>query len=393
VDLDFDSSNCGGCGVACPAGTACQGGYCFTSTVCAAGANGEPCPLGPGAVAEGTCCGGSCVDTERDPQNCAWCGGTCAPGESCGGAGEGCVAPDGGRAGPGVTSACTQGTEGDFCWDQDAGADGVCCAGRCVSQNDPAACSACGVGCPACDAGCLGGTACVTSWDRCYPITCGAGSDGDACAFGPGVGEPAGSFGVDQDQPLSFHPGTCCAGACVSIAQDPANCGFCGAACGSGICATGSSAISVCVPPAPDADCPQSCAPGAVCVNGVCASASCALPAPFTDQLCAAADGAVGLCCYGPCVDISNDPQNCGGCGVNGFRCPSGQSCVHGVCSGTPAGCGLGQVGAFCNLDAGTGFLCCPGVGCIDTSADPMNCGRCGNVCSGGTSCVAGQCR
>jgi hypothetical protein len=106
---------------------------------------------------------------------------------------------------------------------------------------------------------------------------------------------------------------------------------------------------------------------------------------------CAAADGNVGLCDWDTeCIDLANDPLHCGYLGVG---CPAGRSCSHGVCSGTPPECGLGRIGAYCNLDAGLGFICCPGVGCIDVETDVANCGFCQNACDAGQSCVAGTCQ
>jgi len=46
----------------------------------------------------------------------------------------------------------------------------------------------------------------------------------------------------------------------------------------------------------------------------------------------------------------------------------------------------------FCNLDAGSSFVCCPAAGCTDTGTDPNNCGSCGFQCPPGFSCVAGSC-
>lgn len=85
------------------------------------------------------------------------------------------------------------------------------------------------------------------------------------------------------------------------------------------------------------------------------------------------------------------------------------QACVPGesqACTG-PGGCMGGQ---RCN-DEGTAFeaclcegdmmcggavctdpmACCGGTACTNTDTDPMNCGSCGNVCSGST-CVGGSC-
>ena len=71
-----NSSNCGGCGLACTNGQVCQGGVCG-------------CPVGT------TQCNANCVDLTSDPSNCGGCGVqcpgnlicsggscTCAPGET-----------------------------------------------------------------------------------------------------------------------------------------------------------------------------------------------------------------------------------------------------------------------------------------------------------------------
>jgi|WetSurMetagenome_2_1015567.scaffolds.fasta_scaffold90327_1 hypothetical protein len=84
--------------------------------------------------------------------------------------------------------------------------------------------------------------------------------------------------------------------------------------------------------------------------------------------------------CNGVCVNTGADPANCGGCGN---VCPppvGGQAtCVSGVC-----GC-----------DCGPGGTVCAGV-CANTTTDPKNCGRCGVVCPdplGGVAlCTSGTC-
>lgn len=74
--------------------------------------------------------------------------------------------------------------------------------------------------------------------------------------------------------------------------------------------------------------------------------------------------------CNGACVDIQNNPANCGNCGV---ACPLGQLCQAGVC-----GCAAGQL-----LCAGT---------CIDPLTSPTHCGTCGTACAARQDCVGGQC-
>jgi hypothetical protein len=75
--------------------------------------------------------------------------------------------------------------------------------------------------------------------------------------------------------------------------------------------------------------------------------------------------------CGGVCVDLPNDPANCGACGN---ACVGGHACVGGECICVPE-----------SID-------CGGV-CVGVLSDPANCGACGNVCAVGQVCNAGQCQ
>jgi hypothetical protein len=73
----------------------------------------------------------------------------------------------------------------------------------------------------------------------------------------------------------------------------------------------------------------------------------------------------------GGCVDITRDPENCGGAGNT---CGDLEYCVGGACVCRP---GLTEVGGNCR----------------DLQSDPMNCGTIGRVCTGGTPvCSGGDC-
>ena len=89
--------------------------------------------------------------------------------------------------------------------------------------------------------------------------------------------------------------------------------------------------------------------------------------------------------CNTTCIDITNDPFNCGGCGL-ACAVPSGGHavCIFGRCS---ASCdGNGQVCSATATDAGLTLAC------TDTSKDPQNCGACGTGCLPQQSCSGGQC-
>ena len=66
VDTNTDESHCGGCGLACAQGEACDSGVCTS-----------PCQAGE------TLCSDTCVDTNTDESNCGQCGLACALGDTC----------------------------------------------------------------------------------------------------------------------------------------------------------------------------------------------------------------------------------------------------------------------------------------------------------------------
>lgn len=134
---------------------------------------------------------------------------------------------------------------------------------------------------------------------------------------------------------------------------------------------------------------------GLVCPDGehvaeiACVSGDCD---PYCDDGFRSCDAAND----GPCfTDLTSDPANCGDCGK---ACPFNFVCVQGVCA-----CSLVQT---C-LDEGwdrpaddcqtcvcaTGFSRC-GPRCVDLLSDPDNCGACDDPCSSAFKrfCVFGEC-
>ena len=342
-----------------------------------------PCALTSGAI--GTCCGSACVDTTSDTQFCGSCGVTCGPSHFC--VGGSCL----------PSPTCAAGNDGVACPLGDGGV-GACCADSCVNpQFDATSCGACGVECPAGDlcsqGGCRapdggsGGCSVVQSCREdavciggsCLLATCGPGVTGAACAFGAADGASNGG-----------GRGTCCSGACVDEAQDPANCSACGEIC-SGVCANDGAGAVICASTtSTQPNCPFDCTLG----QEVCVGTQCLPPGCEGGPGACTPDGVtVGLCCdlFGSttCNNILTDPHNCGGCNV---MCPPGQTCSQGVCSGAIAPCLAGHVGEFCNRDAGLSYVCCAGGGCTDLETDPQNCGSCGFDC-GTLGCAAGACQ
>jgi hypothetical protein len=122
---------------------------------------------------------------------------------------------------------------------------------------------------------------------------------------------------------------TACDGRCVSLSDDNANCGACGAA------------VAL---------------PLNVCVQGVSA--------------CNGVD-----LCGGVCTDLQRDPNHCGACTT---QCATGELCGAGSCVARAACTG--------------GFTECGG-SCVALDSDRFHCGACGRFCAPGEACRDGACR
>jgi hypothetical protein len=112
--------------------------------------------------------------------------------------------------------------------------------------------------------------------------------------------------------------------------------------------------------------CPGGCPAGQVCSHGVCVatcSGTTGCEPPFE-------------CCNNTCVNIRQDPNNCGSCG--NACAPYGDGCVGGVCS--------------CNgaMACAAPTICCGTDGCIDPDTNSRHCGGCNHPCDG--NCTDGTC-
>ncbi|WP_437677560.1 MXAN_6577-like cysteine-rich protein [Sorangium sp. So ce131] len=178
-------------------------------------------------------CGGTCIDTQTDPDNCGDCnvacegGARCAAGRCVGGGGEGGEDSD----------AATSGTGGDGC-----GPGEVECEGSCVALGtDAQNCGSCGNTCPE-DQTCEGGACrCAPELTACDgscvdlesdPHHCGACET--SCAYNETCAEGAcrcneGLAECDVEGPEGTSR------ACFDLASHPHHCGACGAACEPGL--------------------------------------------------------------------------------------------------------------------------------------------------------------
>ncbi len=213
---------------------------------------------------------------------------------------------------------------------------------------------ACMLGVEQCTGGqfgaCAGGT---FSKDpgQCGP-SCGAcGGSSDRCVDGRcACGDVVGSGPCDQRLPA------CCSGACVDTQNgDADHCGGCSIACDK----TRSNVVRQCQ--------------GAVC-DYPCQAGFARCPTGSTAPGCD--------------TNLSNDANNCGGCGQ---VCGDNGNVASTVCQGTKcfvATC----VGGYANCD---GMF---SNGCeVDTNSDMNNCGGCGKQCqapaNGTATCSNGECK
>jgi hypothetical protein len=144
----------------------------------------------------------------------------------------------------------------------------------------------------------------------------------------------------------------CCGGQCTDLSTDADNCGECGHTCG-----------------LPNVAAPMCIASG--CINQGCESF-------FAD------------CDHDPSngceVNLTHDPMNCYGCGQ---ACPVP---ANAAADCTVSGCGMGAC-----LPGWTNCNHLNSDGCEYATAgfasDSLNCGGCGVACPTGTTCVAGVCK
>ncbi len=428
-DLEVDSRNCGGCGLACPEEDVCLNGSCTPSASCATETDSTACLLPSGE--QGLCCGGSCVDVETDSDHCTGCYLACPLGSTC--------------AATASPSAPFRGTFLSQCVDSSGVSQS--CGSWATSEFVAASPCPTGYGCAPYRYQSQEGFCQPTS---CAGISDNAGTNDLSQSF-PTAAERTGNDISCYLTTAEDSAGKCCGGVCVDVLADSNNCGTCGAACPPGFTCSGFSCV------ADGGDAPLQCGPGVCpagsgCVDSLlsgtvkCFPRSCSGRSDGT--ACGFGSDTVGTCCAGACVETLEDSANCGACGVDcrgGLciggaceaaevstcvpNCPAGQLCFQGTCVGPVCGevapgcpvfgntrsgqppvvgcypaclggdiCVQGTcVGYICNQ----GFvcmaqddqlgLCCPDGSCIDPASDPNNCGGCGVSCKG-EPCVDGAC-
>ena len=257
-------------------------------------------------ICGGELCAGDCVDTSTDEANCGACGNTCQPGTAC------------------IDGACCP-------------AGQIECDGVCTDPTLRTSCGGCGVVC----------------------------GDEEICTA-TGM-QATGSGSVAVHGCVGCSDGVFCGDTCVDTQSDPANCGACGTACGTGMVCSEGACVTNCADGLTDCDgscrnlngdgshcgaCDNPCRSDEICMGGTC---SCPLGR---------------LECSGECINTQIDPRNCGGCDN---ACGDGRTCSDGICR--------------C---AGETVQC--GSACVTTDTDPLHCGGCGQACIAGAGCIDGDC-
>lgn len=431
VDLQTNAAHCGGCGVACGAGEACEDGQCVCEGVSATGgpacdaAAGLQCCGAPAACVSSNdpqcfcgdtkcsgdqlCCADDgaqrCVNSDRDVMHCGVCGRACGDGEVCS---DGqCIV----ECQAGLIACRVDGqarcidplTSNQFC-----GAKGLC-EGTNPAFTDYAG-QTCGDGTVCngsgqCEVTCLPG---MVACDIAGEITCvdplidsrACGAEGACNSADPGSANYEGEQCAGGGQCAG---GSCacpgllaeCGGVCVDPQTDSAHCGaaglcnssvpggpnYSGVACGDGQRCAGGQCV---------------CAPGLVFCGGRCAdpdtdmqfcgaNASCqgATACSGIGKVCAggACVCAAGLIsCGGQCIDPRTDRDRCGAKGTCVGTDPSaanfqGLDCANGtICNGSGA----------CTLSCAQGLVLCNGE-CVDPDNDPTRCGARG-ACTNASS-------
>ena len=403
VDLSSDNENCGACGNNCSSkgpGYTCVSGECIpadkSKVLCKGefinpendprycGAKGDCSDTNPtsmdykGMVCEGATplcsngrcanacvggqivCDGRCVDPQTDMNFCGATGNCkdenvgekCTDGHFCSGAlcatscQEGLFLCDDkcvdGTTNPyycGVTSDCTETSNGTKCEDTQVCVSGKCeynsckepetlcsttAGNRCINiqSDDVDNCGACGYKCaehPVANASSNGCAKGVCQYS-CINNTENVGSDNTAANI-----------------------------RCVDTSTDVNNCGEKGKKCES----------------------------GQVCVNSKCVQNSCT---KSNEILCATEHG-------NACKDVkSSDPDNCGACGYKCVEHPvanaSSNGCAKGVC----------QYSCINNTENVGSDNTAANIRCVDTSTDVNNCGEKGKKCESGQVCVNSKC-
>lgn len=237
------------------------------------------------------------------------------------------------------------------------------------------------------------------------------------------------------DSPSCGEGKAMCRGRCIDILSNQHNCGGCGNVCPQGACKqgvcqcrdaeksacpismSGNMTYSLCFDLQTNNEhcggCGVKCSEGEICQKGACKAIVCSASESICARKCvnlqrnfyqcgqcgyrcankntASTHCSMGACktvcskgyslCREErrelCVNLQNDAQNCGSCGL---KCPMGGRVTRGACEQ-----------GVCVMKCIAGWSDCNGQ-CVHFEADNLNCGACGNSCSISQVCQKGVC-
>lgn len=383
VNLQTDPSNCNTCGNACTSagGTpGCVAGVCGISS-CSAG-------LGD---CNGNAGDGCETDITASPTDCGQCGKACAPANGNGA----CVGGNCNITGCLTGFASCDNNDANGCETDTQSSTAHCggCNQACTNDHGTFACvngacnPSCSTGFLSCDNNPANGceTAVLADSSHCgaCDVVCPVGTacQGGVCAC------PGGQL--------------VCGGTCTTVASDPTNCGGCGNVCSSNhitaqACTTGM--------------CNGNCAAHFGDCNGNKLADGCETDLNSSLTNCSACGAAcstnhiVTACdtgsCDGTCMpnyrDCNNNKRS-DGCEINIATNPSRcGSCTY-SCSGTNVGTRACTNGV-CTPTCATNYGDCDAASNTNNGCETFlynndnNCGKCGNACGIGATCVGTQC-
>jgi hypothetical protein len=390
VTLATDKNNCGACGNVCAlahATSTCTAGACAVSACSAGFAN-----------CDGNAANGCESATTTDPKNCGGCGKVCALANTnpvC--AASVCVATsctagfgncDGNTANGCETALTTDANNCGACGHVCSGANGTekCSGGVCTVAT-------CNAGFADCDGNPANGceTAVGTDKNNC-------GSCGNICSSTNGTPSCSGSkCAIACNAGFADCDGNPANG-CETAITTVTNCGSCSNLCGSTNgtpgCASGSCTITC---NAGFGDCDNNTADGCETSTSSnvnhCGSCGTVCTVPNGTPTCSGGVCQVASCnagfanCDGNAANGCETPtsansMNCGACGIVCSTTNASSACVAGACQ--IVSCNVG----FADCDSN------PADGCeTNVNTDFNHCGSCGTACTGTQSCVSGVCQ
>lgn len=376
VNAASDPDNCGSCGASCSFDATCENGLCT-------------CPAGS-ADCNGNKDDGCEANTASDPENCGGCGTVCGANQECVAGACTCVmsyadcngdANDGCEVNLNVTTAhcgsCTS-----SCSDNRECSGGTCSCGPdfldCTAapgcetpKTDPNNCGSCNTKClgatPVCN-----GTACVAACgsgetlcgSSCVDVTKDPNNCG-SCGNAVGAHQVCVSGSIECATGWGDCNGQASDGCEIDLTSNKDYCGAClNSKCKDGaICSNGSCQCAAGTPKDCGSECRQccgnaDCSDGDLCTTDTCnGSGEC--------QFGLACEGG-GVCCAGQGCN-----ECCGDGDCTGGKVCSGNTCVLPNCSSPE--------------------ILCDG-SCVNPTNDPSHCGGCGNACGPGRSCSSSKC-